>query len=156
MELKLSNQEEDNVKSSGLKLSGESDPSTKTEKVEMDNPWDFDRGNEVKELKSIREQAINDIDAYTSNRTASLNDINIVVKIGKYVVYLCALLMIGAMIMICKKPQIDMYQSLTSMSSVFSFCEFLFILDAILVIMCYTKKRFLLLYGRFYSHLFIQ
>ncbi|MDO5155410.1 MAG: hypothetical protein Q4D51_05545 [Eubacteriales bacterium] len=147
MELKLSNQEENENKSGGLKLSGGSDFSQTNVKKEKDNPWDFQKENDVIEVKSISNTAMSEINAHTNTYQSANDDTHIVVKIGKIVVYACMIFMIGSMIWICNQPQVDMYQCLMNLSPMYSVCELAFIIDAVMVNVLYDKKISLIIWS---------
>lgn len=135
MALKLANTEENNKDEGGLRLSGgQEKPGTDTQ-TEQANPWDFDRPEESLKTRSVSSTAPD-----SSTYKSSAYQIHPVVKIGRIVVYVDMLFMIIAMASIGAQPKLDIYLSIIKLSPIFSVCELLLIVDAVLVNVLYEKK----------------
>lgn len=143
MELKLTNDENTDKKTGGLRLSGETEQQEIGNQQNQENPWDFGRPEEPVVTRSISNTGFYDSSSYKSK----VNDIHIVVKIGRIAVYACMLLMIIAMVWVVTQPKIDIFFNFMKFAPLFSLCGVILIVDAILVNVLYGRKISLALWA---------
>lgn len=136
MELKLTNDEENDKKTGGLRLPGASEQQGMGIQQEQENPWDFDKPEEPIITRSISDGVTAGSNLYSS----SVGDVHIVVKLGRIIVYACMLFMIISMIWVGTQPKINSYSNFMKFSPFYSVCEGLLVMDAILVNVLYERK----------------
>lgn len=143
MGLKLANDDEHENNGGGLRLSGVSEEQRTNTRMEQDNPWDFAKDEEPIVTRSISSSAISSSDFHSSQAS----DTSIIIKITGILAYLSLLVEIGGMIWIAMQPEIDVYVRTVKISPLFSACQLMMIVDAILVNVLYERKLTLILWA---------
>jgi len=150
VELKLANDEGNDKQTGGLRLSGEKERKEMGVLQEQENPWDFDKPEEPIITRSVS----SGVTAGSSSHSSFLGDVHIVVKLGRIVVYVSILFMIISAIWVATQPKIDSYVNLLKFSPFYSLCEFLLILDAILVNVLYERKISLIFWAWLFGFIY--
>ena len=135
MGLKLAGEETEQQSGNGLRLSGQEADARKTGdvNVEPQNPWDLpDRPVVMSSVRSTVETE--------TFQAKSGNEGNIVLVIGKIVVYLCFIFEMVSGVWICMQKPYNVAMNLMKFTGMYSFFEVLCIIDAILVNVLYERK----------------
>ncbi len=118
-----------------LKLANDNEKNEGTRHVEQ-NPWDYD-GVPARET-SIRSSFNNEV--YTASVSRSMSDTNIIVVIGRILVYIAAILIIGAALWCATQNKVDIAFNILKLSWAFTISNVICFVDAILVNVLHERK----------------
>ncbi len=118
-----------------LKLANDNEKNEGARSVEQ-NPWDYD-DVPVRET-SIRSSFDNEV--YIASVSRSKGDTNIIVVLGRILVYIAAILFIGAAIWCATQNKVDVTFNILKLKWAFTLSNVICFVDAILVNVLYERK----------------
>ena len=125
-----------------LKLANDNEKNESVDRVQG-NPWEYDDMT-IKET-SIRASYNNEI--YTSNVSKSKSDTNVIILIGRIVVYIVAILSVVGIIWCATQDKVDIAFNVTKLQWLFSLLSLVCIIDSILVNVLYERKISLIIFA---------
>lgn len=132
-----------------LKLANDNEKNESVGNVQI-NPWEHE-GVSVRET-SIRASFDNEV--YTSSVSRSTNDTNIIIVIGRFLVYIAAILFIGAAIWCATQNKVDVTFNILKLKWAFTISNVICFVDAILVNILHERKISLIILAWFLPFLY--